>query len=152
MKVSKRGEYGMRALCHLAERREDGLVHIRTIAAAEEIPAKFLEGILLQLKRAGFLVSRRGNEGGYGLSKPAGEIMLGDVIRVLDGPLAPLSSAAELRELMDRNPRQIGFYAVLMDVRDAVSSILDRTTLADVISRSRDIQGTQATPWAEPQS
>lgn len=140
MKVSKRGEYGMRALCHLAQHHDQGLVHIRAIANAEEIPAKFLEGILLHLKRAGYLISRRGNEGGYSLSRPPEEITIGDVIRVLDGPLAPLSSAAELRELMERNPRQVGFYAMLMDVRDAVSQILDKTTLADVILRSRNIQ------------
>ncbi|MHC4991401.1 MAG: RrF2 family transcriptional regulator [Planctomycetota bacterium] len=136
MKVSKRGEYGMRALCHLAERHGSGLVHIRAIADEEEIPGKFLESILLQLKRAGFVVSRRGNEGGYGLSRPPDEILLGDVIRVLDGPLAPLTSAVELRRLMQRNPRQIGFYSVLMEVRDAVSEILDRTTLADVLDRN----------------
>lgn len=138
MKVSKRGEYGVRALCHLAERHGEGLTHIGTIAAEEEIPSKFLESILLQLKRAGFVNSRRGNEGGYTLSKPPGEIMLGEVVRVLDGPLAPISSAAELRELMQRNPRQIGFYALLMDVRNAVSAILDRTSLADVLVRNSD--------------
>jgi len=136
MKVSKRGEYGMRALCHLAERHDAGLVHIKRIAADEEIPAKFLEGILLELRRAGFLTSRRGNEGGYSLARPPEEIVLGEVIRLLDGPLAPMASAAELQKLMDGNPRRLGFYAVLMDVRNAVSGILDRMTLADVLKRT----------------
>jgi Rrf2 family protein len=130
----------MRALCHLAERFGRGPIQIRTIAAEEEIPAKFLEGILLELKRAGFVVSRRGNEGGYALSRAPEEILLGDVMRILDGPLAPMSSASELRILMDRNPRQIGFYAVLMDVRNAVSEILDRTSLADVLQRNRRLR------------
>lgn len=137
MKVSKRGEYGMRALCHLAEHYGAGPVHIRIIAAKEEIPGKFLEGILLELKRAGFVLSRRGQDGGYALSRPPERILLGEVIRVLDGPLAPIASASELQELMDRNPRQVGFYAVLMDVRNAVSDILDRTHLADVLERNR---------------
>ena len=136
MKVSKRGEYGMRALCHLAERHGRGRVHIKDIATAEEIPQKFLEGILLELRRSGFLSSRRGNDGGYALARPPEQILLGDVVRVLDGPLAPMSSASELNELMQRNPRQIGFYAVLLDVRDAVSAILDRTSLADVMQRT----------------
>ena len=136
----------MRALCHLAGHAEQGLVHIRAIASHEEIPAKFLESILLQLKRAGFLTSRRGNEGGYGLARPATEIMLGDVIRVLDGPLAPLASAAELKGLMERNPRQIGFYAVLMDVRNAVSGILDRTSLQDVLERNRELRAATVEP------
>ena len=142
MKVSKRGEYGMRALCHLAERHGPGVVHIGEIARKEDIPGKFLEGILLELKRAGFVISRRGVEGGYALARPPAEILLGEVIRVLDGPLAPMASASELRELMDRNPRQIGFYAVLMDVRNAVSGILDETTLADVVRRSAEIRQT----------
>jgi Rrf2 family protein len=140
MKVSKRGEYGMRALCHLAGTYGEPMVHIRGVAEAEDIPAKFLEGILLELNRAGFVVSKRGNEGGYSLSRPADQILLGDVVRVLDGPLAPLASAAELQALMDRNPRQVGFYAVLMDVRNAVSAILDRTTLADVMRRSAEVE------------
>jgi Rrf2 family protein len=145
MKVSKRGEYGMRALCHLAERYGTGLVHIKEIAAAEEIPSKFLEGILVELKRAGYLVSRRGIEGGYELARPPSEIFLGETIRVLDGPLAPMASAAELRELMRQNPRQLGFYSVLMDVRNAVSDILDRTSLAEVVRRNRE-QGARPVP------
>jgi len=140
MKVSKRGEYGMRALCHLAERHGKGLVHIKTVAADEEIPPKFLEGILLELKRAGYLTSRRGVDGGYELAKSPEEIYLGEVVRVLDGPLAPMASASELQALMDRNPRQIGFYAVLMDVRNAVSDILDQTSLAEVLRRTCSIQ------------
>ncbi len=140
MKVSKRGEYGMRALCHLAEHWGSGVVAIRDIAHEEDIPGKFLEGILLELKRAGFVRSRRGVEGGYALARDPNEIMLGDVIRMLDGPLAPMASAAELRELTERNPRQVGFYAVLMDVRDAVSAILDRTTLAEVMTRTAELR------------
>jgi Rrf2 family cysteine metabolism transcriptional repressor len=136
MKVSKRGEYGMRALCCQAGRHEQGWVHVGQIASDEAIPAKFLESILLQLKRAGFVGSRRGNEGGYSLAKAADEIMLGEVVRILDGPLAPMSSARELQDLMERNPRQVGFYSVLMDVRNAVSAIIDRTSLADVVRRS----------------
>ncbi len=126
----------MRALCHLAEQFGGGLVHIKDIAAEEEIPSKFLEGILLELKRAGFVQSRRGNEGGYALAHSPDQIRLGDAIRVLDGPLAPMGSASELKELMDRNPRRVGFYSVLMDVRNAVASILDETTLADVLRRN----------------
>jgi len=128
----------MRALCYLAGCHEQGWVHIGQIASDENIPAKFLESILLQLKRAGFVASRRGNEGGYSLARPPAQIMLGEAIRILDGPLAPMASGRELQELMDRNPRQVGFYAVLMDVRNAVSTIIDRTSLADVVRRSAD--------------
>ena len=141
MKVSKRGQYGMRALCHLAETHGSGVVQIREIARKESIPAKFLEGILLELKHAGVVRSRRGIDGGYELARDPGEIMLGQVMRVLDGPLAPLGSAAELKELMNSDPRQAGFYSVLIGVRDAAAAILDQTTLADVVSRNSKLEG-----------
>jgi Rrf2 family protein len=141
MKVSKRGQYGMRALCHLAENYGTGVVQIREIARKESIPGKFLEGILLELKHAGIVRSRRGIDGGYELAREPKEIMLGQVMRVLDGPLAPLGSAAELAELMKSDPRQAGFYSVLIGVRDAAASILDRTTLADVVSSNAKLEG-----------
>jgi Rrf2 family protein len=135
MKVSKRGEYGMRALCHLAERHGEGYVHVKRISDEERIPQKFLEGILLELRRAGVLHSRRGNEGGYRLARSPETTLVGDVMRLLDGPLAPLASAAELRELTERDTKRSGFYSVMMDVRNAVSDILDKTTLADLLER-----------------
>jgi Rrf2 family cysteine metabolism transcriptional repressor len=140
MKVSKRGEYGMRALCHLAARYGGGLTHIREIAEQEEIPAKFLEGILLALKRAGFVKSRRGNEGGYALAREPETIVIGDVFRALDGPLAPMSNSVELKALMESSPRQRGFYDVLLEVSSAVSGILDHTSLADVLERNKQGQ------------
>ena len=136
MKVSKKGEYGLRALCHLAERHGEGVVQIREIARLESIPSKFLEGILLQMKAAGIVRSRRGIDGGYALARPPEEIVLAEVIRLLDGPLAPMGSAAELRELMHRSPRHAGFYEVLMEVRNAAAAILDRTTLKEVVERN----------------
>ena len=143
MKVSKRGQYGMRALCHLAETHGSGVVQIREIARKESIPGKFLEGILLELKHAGIVRSRRGIDGGYELARDPSEIMLGQVMRVLDGPLAPLGSAAELKELMKADPRQAGFYSVLIGVRDAAAAILDRTTLAEVVARNSKLEGAQ---------
>jgi len=141
VKVSKRGQYGMRALCHLAETHGQGVVQIREIARKESIPGKFLEGILLELKHAGIVRSRRGIDGGYELARDPAEIMLGQVMRVLDGPLAPLGSAAELKELMKSDPRQAGFYSVLIGVRDAAASILDQTTLAEVVARNSKLEG-----------
>jgi Rrf2 family transcriptional regulator, cysteine metabolism repressor len=143
MKVSKRGQYGMRALCHLAETHGSGVVQIREIARREVIPAKFLEGILLELKHAGIVRSRRGIDGGYELAREPKDVMLGQVMRVLDGPLAPLGSAAELKELMTTDPRQAGFYSVLMDVRDAAATILDKTSLADVVARNSRLESSK---------
>ena len=132
MKISKRGEYGVRALCHLADRHGQGLTHIREIADSEDLPCKFLEGILLALKRAGFVKSRRGNEGGYALARDPASVMLGDVLRALDGPLAPMASASELTAMMERHPDRRGFYAVLLRVRNAVAEILDHTSIAEI--------------------
>ena len=136
MKISMKGEYGIRALCHLTERQGGGVVQIREIARLVSIPRMFLEGILLQMKSAGLVRSRRGIDGGYALARPPEEITLGEVVRLLDGPLAPMGSAAELRELMHRSPRHAGFYEVLMDVRDAAAAILDRTSLREVVDRN----------------
>ena len=136
MKISKRGEYGIQALCHLSEKHGQGVVQIRAIAREESIPGKFLEGILLELKRAGIVRSRRGIDGGYELARSPETVTLGEVIRLLDGPLAPMGSAAELREFMEKRPRYAGFYSVLIDVRNAAAAILDKTTLADVLRRS----------------
>lgn len=137
----------MRALCHLAERYDKGLTHIRDIAAREDIPPKFLEGILLALKRSGFVRSRRGNEGGYALAQSPEKIMVGEVIRSLDGPLAPLGSEDELKMMSDRDNPQCGLYLILLEVHDAVAAILDTTSLADVIER-----GKQAPPPELPPS
>lgn len=144
MKISKRGEYGIRALCHLAEHFGEGVVQIREIARQESIPGKFLEGILLELKRAGLVRSRRGIEGGYALARDPSAVFLGEVVRLLDGPLAPMGSAAELRELMEREPRHAGIYSVLMDVRDAAATILDGTSIAEIARRNRSFREERA--------
>ena len=139
MKLSKRGEYGIRALCHLAGSYGRGVVQIRAIAREESIPPKFLEGILLELKRFGFVRSRRGVDGGYALAQEPAKIMLGDVVRALDGPLGPMGGATELRGKLEQRPRQAGFYSLMMDVRNAVSDILDTTSVEQVVERTREI-------------
>jgi Rrf2 family protein len=133
MKLSKKGEYGIWAACHLAEHQGEGVIHIRQIAERESIPAKFLEGILLELKRAGIVKSRRGVEGGYALARSPESISLGEIVRVLDGPLAPIGSADALRGAIREDPRRAKLYGALMEVRDAAARILDGTSLSDLI-------------------
>ena len=98
MKISHRGLYALKALLHLAEAHDRGLVKIHEIAEEEDIPEKFLEGILVTLKNARLVTSERGREGGYRLRRPPGEIMIGEVVRIMDGPLAPLGDAMELAQ------------------------------------------------------
>ena len=129
----------MKALIHLAERWNEGTVSTREIAEREEIPEKFLEAILLALKNARIVTSRRGREGGYELRRPPAEVVVGDVVRLLDGPLAPFGDAAELTRLVRTEPRHAGLFDLFLDVRNAAASILDNTTLADLLARDRRI-------------
>jgi|SRR5687767_1737962 Rrf2 family protein len=139
MKVSRRGLYALRALLHLAESHERGLVKIHEIADAEDIPEKFLEAILVTLKNARIVVSERGRDGGYRLRRPPAEVLLGDVMRLMDGSLAPLGDVVELTRRARSEPRHPGLFDVFLDVRNAAARILDHTTLQDVLDRSRRI-------------
>lgn len=138
MKLSKRGEYGLKALIDLASQAEPTAVtQIKDIAARQQIPVKFLEQILLTLKNAGLLRSRAGVGGGYYLAKAPDEITLGQVVRTLDGPLAPIpcvSQTAYERCVCD-DEATCGLRLTMLDVRNAIADILDQTTLADVSTR-----------------
>mgnify|MGYP001501871313 FL=1 len=111
----------------------------REIAGREEIPEKFLESILVALKNARIVASRRGREGGYRLRRPPAEIVVGDVVRLVDGPLAPFGDAAELARLVESEARHAGLFDLFLDVRNAAAAILDHTTLADLLERDRRI-------------
>jgi Rrf2 family protein len=139
MKISHRGLYALKALVHLAESYDRGLVKIHDIAEEESIPEKFLEGILVTLKNARLVSSERGREGGYRLRRPPAEIMVGDVVRIIDGPLAPFGDAVELAHRVRTEPRHAGLFDLFLDVRNAAAAILDHTTLADLVDRNRKV-------------
>ena len=140
MRISHRGLYALKALLNLAVAHEGGLVKIHEIADEEDIPVKFLEGILVTLKNARLLSSERGREGGYRLRRPPSEIMIGEVVRIMDGPLAPLGDAVELAHRVRTEPRHPGLFDVFLDVRNAAAAILDHTTLADVLKRDQRLE------------
>jgi len=139
MKVSSRGLYALKALLHLAAAYDRGLVKIHEIAEQEALPEKFLEGILVTLKNARLVASQRGREGGYRLRRPPSEILVGEVVRIMDGPLAPFGDAAELAHRVRTEPRHAGLFDLFLDVRNAAAAILDHTTLAQVVERNRRI-------------
>lgn len=147
MKLSKRGEYGLRAMVHLASCEPQATVQIKEIAANEQIPVKFLEQILLTLRNAGLLRSRMGIGGGYYLARPAAEITLGQIVRVLDGPLAPIHCVSQMAYEPCACPdeKTCGLRLVMLDVRNAISDILDRTSLADVARRVEQARNGPAT-------
>jgi len=139
VKISRRGLYALRALLVLAENAPGKVVTIAAVSAGQAIPQKFLESILVTLKNARLVESVRGAQGGYRLKRPAAEITLGEVVRLMDGPLAPLGDAAELRRLAEADRAHPGLFRVLLDVRDAAARILDGTSLADVAARNRKL-------------
>ncbi len=118
----------------LARRHNQGAIKIREIAYEENLPEKFLELILLELKNARMVESVRGAKGGYALRRPPSEIRLSEIIRLIDGPLAPFGDADQLRALIDKDEPHRALYQVFLDVRDAAAHILENTTLADIVN------------------
>jgi len=142
MKLSKKSEYGLRALLELTLVHGTTTVQRHDIAARQHIPLEFLEQILLALKRAGLLSSRRGMKGGYTLIKQPRDITLGQVIRILDGPLAPIGCVSKTayqkcNDCPYANKAQCPVQHVMGTVRDAIAGILDNYTLADFTSGHR---------------
>jgi Rrf2 family protein len=133
MKISQKGLYALQAMMMLARHHHQGAIKIRDVAYEEALPEKFLELILLELKNARMVESVRGAKGGYQLRRDPAQIHLSEIIRLIDGPLAPFGDAEQLRELIGRDLPHRALYQVLLDVRDAAARILDSTTLADLI-------------------
>ena len=134
MKISQKGLYALQAMMMLARRYHQGAIKIREVAYEENLPEKFLELILLELKNARIVESVRGAKGGYQLRRDPAEIRLSEIMRLIDGPLAPFGDAEQLRVLIDRDLPHRALYQVFLDVRDAAAKILENTTLADLIS------------------
>jgi Rrf2 family protein len=137
MKLSKRGEYALRALIDLGLASELGWPMLQTseLAAKEKLPIKFLEQIFAQLKAAGYVKSRRGKFGGYSLARPMSRIKFGAVIRLIDGPLAPIRCVSQSSYARCSCPDEVhcGLRMLMFDVRNAISTVLDRFTLADIV-------------------
>ena len=133
MKISQKGLYALQAMMTLARRYEQGAIKIRDIAAESDLPEKFLELILLELKNARIVDSVRGARGGYQLRRAPSEIPLSDIIRLVDGPLAPMGDAEQLRSMIAQDADHRALYEVFLAVRDAAAQSLENTTVADLI-------------------
>ena len=138
MKISKRGEYALRALIDLGIASELGwpMLQISELASKEKLPIKFLEQIFTQLKTAGYVESRRGKFGGYSLARPMNRIKFGEIIRLIEGPLAPIRCVSQTSYARCSCPDEAhcGLRILMFDVRNAISTILDRYTLADIVA------------------
>jgi Rrf2 family protein len=149
--LSQRGRYAIKALLNLAASGSE-LRDVGAISAQENIPRKFLEAIMSDLRRARLVASTRGKLGGYRLARPADLINFGEVMRVTDGPLAlvPCASRTFYRRCEDcADEAACVLRRVLGQVRDEVSEILDRTTLADALANARLIEAGAAREAAE---
>jgi Rrf2 family protein len=137
MRLTKRGEYALRALIDLGIAHEAGrpMLQIAELAEHENLPVKFLEAILVELKEAGYLDSKRGKYGGYFIKQPMETIKIGTVIRELEGPLAPISCVSQnfYERCSCPNEEHCGLHMLMLDVRNAIADILDRHTLAEVV-------------------
>jgi Rrf2 family protein len=136
--ISQKAKYALRALVALAKQPAGSSTFIGDIAESENIPKKFLEQILLDLKRHGIVASKRGKAGGYGLWKPADMISFGEVLRIIDGPIAPLPCLSKIAyerctDCMDEASCEVR--RVFARVAEATRAVLDRTTIADAVGR-----------------
>src|SRR5262250_3004371 len=136
MKISQKGLYALQAMMMLTRHHNQGAIRIRDIAYEEELPEKFLELILLELKNARLVESVRGAKGGYQLRRSPSDIHLSEIIRLIDGPLAPFGDAEQLRSLIDRDADHRALYQIFLDVRNAAAKILESTSLADIANAS----------------
>jgi Rrf2 family protein len=140
--ISKKAKYAINALVHLAKRKEDGPILISNIAHEENIPQKFLESILLDLKKAGILASKKGKGGGYYLLKSSKEINMAEVVRLFDGAIALLPCVAHkyyerCEECKDE--KTCGIRDVFSDVRTKTVELLKKATLAEIVKRENNL-------------
>ncbi|MHC5305641.1 RrF2 family transcriptional regulator [Bartonella sp. LJL80] len=131
--LTKKGKYGLKAMIHLAGQDNKRLICVNDIAREQKIPRKFLDNILADLRIAGLVFSRKGKGGGFALSRDSQTISVGEIIRALDGPLAPIGCASKsrYRSCEDCDIDHCEVRLVMSDVRDAIASVLDQKTLAD---------------------
>lgn len=137
--LTNKGKYGLKAMVHLARLAPGATAQSAEIAGAEQISKKFLDAILLDLRNAGFVRSKKGPGGGYALAREASDIPVGSIVRALDGPLAPIACASRTAYQPCDDCRDLAACAVrltMLEVRDAMAEVLDRMSLADMVARA----------------
>ena len=142
--LTNKGKYGLKAMVHLAGLEPDVLAQAADIAESNSISKKFLDHILTELRRAGFVYSKKGKGGGYALARPAHEIRVGAIVRALDGPLAPIpcASVTAFRPCDDCSDLKIcAVRLIMIEARNAIANVLDNRTLAEMrmLTNPRDL-------------
>lgn len=141
MKITKKSEYALRALVQIALNEDGSVVRARDIAEKEDMSVKFLEQVLALLKPRGIVETRRGVGGGYVLNRKPETITLAEIIRLVDGPLAPVSCVSETAYVScGRDEKLCALRSVMGDVRLAIIGVLEKVTVADLCRRAIDLQ------------
>ena len=141
MKISYKGDYALKALLDLSHRYEEGkAVSIGEIAKRQNIPGQYLEQIMLVLKGAGLIDSKRGAGGGFFLKKAPKDIVLGEVIRLIEGPIEPIACAKRNHNYVCGEEDECAFWEIWVNVTEAISSIVDRVTFADIMRRDKELK------------
>jgi Rrf2 family cysteine metabolism transcriptional repressor len=147
MSVSSKCYYALRAVYALAEHNSSEPLKIAEIAEREQIPIRFLEVILNQLKGGGFVRSKRGAEGGYFLARPAEDLTIGAVMRFVDGPIAPVDCVSQSRHKECEFHGECHFFGFWGRVRQAISDVVDKTTFADLVRETRERKKGYVSDW-----
>lgn len=140
--LSQKTQYALRALFELSKRSDGGPQKIADVAEAQAIPTRFLEVILHELKRGGFVDSKRGKEGGYFLVRSPADLTVGEVIRFLEGPIAPVGCAVPGSESDCPLGPNCVFLPLWREAREALSDVFDSRTFRDLVNEERERQGT----------
>ncbi len=147
MSVSSKCYYALRAIYALAQHDRPEPMKIAEIAEQEKIPIRFLEVILAQLKGGGFVQSRRGADGGYRLARPAESLTVGEIMRYVDGPIAPVDCVSQMRPKECEFHGECHFFGFWGRVRQAISDVVDKTTFADLIQEAKNRQHGYVGDW-----
>jgi len=133
--LTNKGKYGLKAMVHLAGMEPGALAQVQDIATQNNIPKKFLDQILSELRNAGLVFSKKGKGGGYALAQPAHQVSVGQIVRVLDGPLAPIqcASVTAYRPCDDcGDEKACAVRLMMVKARNAIAAVLDNHSLADM--------------------
>ena len=143
MKITFKGDYALKAILDLAMNSEEGkVVPISEISQRQDIPLPFLGQIMLILKNAGYVLSKTGKGGGFLLAKPPGKITLGEIIRLIEGPIEPIACGVRGKPSGCADEKFCAFREVWVNVTDAISDIVDTVTFADIMRRTKELQKT----------
>jgi len=137
MRITYKGDYALKILLNLSLNYQKGLIQIKDISKKEDIPIKYLEQIVLILKGAGYIRSRRGPSGGIQLAKAPEKIRLGEIIRLMDGTTAPITCVSKTEKSNCNDIHRCPFRDVFVEIRESINNIVDNTTFADMVEKIR---------------